>query len=91
MAFLNGLVLATLIFTIITVWQNDPRFGAVLGSALIVVVLNASIIGAIAPLLFKKINVDPALASGPFIATFNDVFGLLIYFSLLTGFLHFIA
>ncbi len=86
-AFLNGFVLAFLIFSIISLWQGEPMFGALLGIALIVVVLNASIIGALAPIFFKKINVDPALATGPFIATFNDVIGLLIYFSLLTVFI----
>ncbi len=88
-ALLNGMALGILIFCVISLWRQDYGFGAILGSTLIVVILNASMIGAIAPLLFKKINVDPALATGPFIATFNDVVGLLIYFTLLTLSLHF--
>ncbi|MEJ2634494.1 MAG: magnesium transporter [Calditrichia bacterium] len=88
-ALLNGLALACLIFTVITLWQGDYHFGAILGITLIIVVLNASIIGALVPIVFKKLNIDPALATGPFIATFNDVFGLLIYFSLLSFFLQF--
>ncbi len=88
-ALLNGFVLGALIFLIISLWQHDPTFGLILGSTLIIVVLNASFIGATIPLIFKKFNIDPALATGPFIATFNDVVGLLIYFSMLSFFLQF--
>ncbi len=88
-ALLNGFILGSLIFLIISLWQHDPTFGLILGSTLIIVVLNASFIGATIPLIFKKFNIDPALATGPFIATFNDVVGLLIYFSMLSFFLHF--
>lgn len=89
-ALLNGFALALLILIIISLWQNDYYFGAVLAGTLIVVVLNASIIGAVVPILFRKLNVDPALATGPFIATFNDVVGLLIYFSMLTLFVRYL-
>lgn len=83
-ALLNGFVLGLLIFATISLWQSDWKFGLILGSVLVIVVMNASVVGAMVPILFKKFNVDPALATGPFIATFNDVVGLLIYFSLLT-------
>ena len=61
----------------------------VLATTLIIVIFNASVFGALIPFGLKKINVDPALASGPFVATFNDVIGLLIYFTLLTSALQF--
>lgn len=83
-ALVTGLVIALLILTVVTVWQHNFKFGAVLSTTLMVVILNASLFGAIIPFVFKKMNVDPALATGPFVATFNDVIGLLIYFSLLT-------
>ncbi len=83
-ALISAVVIATLIFSVVTLWQGDPRFGAILAGTLIIVILNASIFGALIPLLFKKLNIDPALATGPFVATFNDVIGLLIYFSLLS-------
>lgn len=83
-ALFNGAVLATLIFTIIVLWDRDYAFGALLATALIIIIINASLFGAIIPIFFKKVNVDPALATGPFVTTFNDVVGLLIYFSLLT-------
>lgn len=83
-ALLNGLVLGALIFGLISLWQKDYIFAATLAVTLQVILINASIVGAVVPLIFKEIKVDPALATGPFINTFNDVVGLFIYFSLLT-------
>lgn len=83
-ALVIGIVIAGLIFMIVSFWQNDNKFGLVLSSTLIIIIINASLFGAVIPFFFKKINVDPALATGPFVATFNDVIGLLIYFTLLT-------
>ena len=83
-ALLNGFVLAVLIFSIIALWNRDYLFGTLLGGALIIIIINASMFGAIIPLFFKKIHVDPALATGPFVATFNDVVGMIIYFCLLS-------
>jgi len=83
-SLINAVVLALLIFSVVSLWQHDVRFAAILAGTLIIVILNASIFGAIIPFMFKRFNIDPALATGPFVATFNDVIGLLIYFSLLT-------
>jgi magnesium transporter len=83
-ALLSGLVLGFLIFSIVTFWQKDFKFAIVLAGTLIIVVTNASVFGAVIPFLFKKMNVDPALATGPFVSAFNDVIGLLIYLTLLT-------
>jgi magnesium transporter len=88
-ALMNGTVLGILIFSLISLWSRDYIFGAMLGSTLIIIVINAAIFGAVIPLFFKKIKVDPALATGPFVATFNDVVGLTIYFGLLTLGFHF--
>jgi magnesium transporter len=83
-ALLNGLVLGVLMFSLISLWQKDFSFAIILAVTLQVILINASVVGAVIPLVFKKIKVDPALATGPFISTFNDVVGLFIYFSLLT-------
>lgn len=81
---LIGLMLALLVLGIVTLWQNNIRFAGVLAGTLILVVINASLFGSMVPFLLKKINIDPALATGPFISAFNDVVGLLIYFAVLT-------
>jgi len=49
--------------------------------------MMAAFVGASIPVLLKKINIDPAIATGPFITTSNDVLGLLIYLGLITMFL----
>jgi magnesium transporter len=81
---ISGFVLSGLIFIVVTLWQKDIIFATILACTLVIVLLNASLFGAMIPFFFKKLNVDPAYATGPFVATFNDVVGLLIYFSLLT-------
>jgi magnesium transporter len=90
-AIVNASVIAVLTLgaVVAVIGAEHSNFGMVLATALVVVVLNASLFGAIIPFGFKKVNIDPAIASGPFVATFNDVVGLLIYFSLLAFAMHF--
>ena len=51
-----------------------------IGIAVVVVILIAALIGTFVPMLLDKKGVDPAVATGPFITTSNDVFGILVYF-----------
>ncbi|MFQ5823370.1 MAG: magnesium transporter [bacterium] len=80
-SFLNGTVCGILLFGVVTLF-GEPRFGIVLGMVLLVVILNASFVGASVPLILKRVGVDPAIATGPFITTSNDVIGLFIYLGL---------
>ena len=81
-ALINGLLLSGLVFTFILILDHgDFRLATVVGSALFSVVLLASFIGTVIPLLLEKIGINPALASGPFITTANDLMGLAVYFS----------
>jgi magnesium transporter len=50
------------------------------------VVLNAGFVGSAVPLMMNRLNIDPALATGPFISTSNDIIGLLIYLGLVTAY-----
>ena len=50
--------------------------------ALMSVILIASLIGTFVPITLNKYGIDPALATGPFITTSNDILGILIYFSI---------
>lgn len=84
-ALLNGLVFSVLIFFVTYyAWSENPRFSLTLSLSLLVVMINATLIGALIPLLLEKLNIDPALATGPFVTTLNDIIGLLIYFGFLT-------
>ena len=66
---------------------HDYGLGVVVGLSLVLIVLNSGFIGAAVPFALKKWNIDPALATGPFVTTTNDIMGLLIYLGLVTVFL----
>ncbi|MBN1349001.1 magnesium transporter [candidate division KSB1 bacterium] len=87
----NGSVCATLIFLIVGFWFKDINFGVVLALSIFIIMVMASFVGASIPLLLKKFNIDPAIATGPFITTANDSFGLMIYFALATLYLLYIS
>jgi magnesium transporter len=77
---LNGILLSLLIYGIAFIFASST-LGFVVSISLLVVVIFAAIIGTLIPLLLHKNNIDPALATGPFITTLNDVLGLFIYFT----------
>ncbi|WP_200974276.1 magnesium transporter [Echinicola sp. 20G] len=80
-AVLNGIVLALLVFgTVVFVYGNKVEFGIVVGLALFSVVLLASFMGTVTPIVLDKFGINPAMASGPFITTANDLLGLAVYF-----------
>jgi magnesium transporter len=65
------------------------EIGFTVSISLISVIVIASLIGTFVPILLNKIGIDPALATGPFITTSNDIFGILIYFSIAKAILGF--
>ena len=80
-ALINGMVLGIVVLGIsywIMGWQNLD-FAVVVSVALFCVVLLASFMGTATPLLLNRFNINPALASGPFITTANDILGLGVY------------
>ncbi len=86
-ALLNGVICGILLGIIVGAWVSDFGLGIVVGLALIVIILNSGFIGAAVPLALWKWNIDPALATGPFVTTSNDVLSLLIYLGFVTLFL----
>lgn len=81
-ALLNGIVCASIVFILNYVFYKDISLGITVSVALITVILQASVIGTVIPLGLHRIKIDPALATGPFITTMNDVVGLFIYFTI---------
>jgi len=81
-ALMTGAFLAICLAGISLVVVGDPHLAWVLSLAMIAVLLIAALVGTGMPLLLHRAGVDPAVATGPFITTFNDVIGLLIYLSL---------
>ena len=86
-ALMNGVVCGALILTVVAVWLDSLNFGIIIAVAMLAVIVNASLSGAVIPVILRKFDIDPAIATGPFITTSNDVVGLLIYFFLITTFL----
>jgi magnesium transporter len=78
-ASINGLILSTIIFVYNLITHDSFALTLTVSSALFSVIIFASIFGTFVPLLLNKFKVDPALATGPFITTVNDIMGLFIY------------
>lgn len=79
-ALLNGLCLSVVVFAANYLLGDNDRLSFIVSVALFAVVVFASFIGTITPLILNKLGFNPALASGPFITTTNDLLGLAIYF-----------
>lgn len=69
------------------VWHHNPFLGLVVGLAMMSAMTVAAVMGVLAPSFFKRVGVDPAIASSPFVQTANDITGILIYFGTATLFL----
>ena len=79
-ALLNGVVLSTLVLGANIVLFGEYSLSFVVSIALFSVVVFASFIGTVTPLILNRYGYNPALAAGPFITTINDLLGLTIYF-----------
>jgi len=90
-ALLNGLILAALIFIYNYFTSDTFALTITVSIALISVVVIAALFGTIIPLILNRYKIDPALATGPFITTMNDIIGLLIYMLIARGFYAFFA
>ncbi|MFF5996966.1 magnesium transporter [Lysinibacillus sp. KU-BSD001] len=82
-----GLVCAVIVVGIVYFWKHNLIIGLLVGGAICCSILVATLAGSFIPLLMHKLGIDPAVASGPFITTLNDVTSLLIYLGLATMFL----
>lgn len=83
LSLLNGLLLAVLMMVgSHLVLGVDYLIAITVSISLVSVIIIASLIGTFVPILLNRYGIDPALATGPFITTSNDIFGILIYFSI---------
>ena len=78
---LNGIICASIIFIVTLLLGFDKALSTTVGISLLCVIVFAALFGAFVPLMLEKRKIDPALATGPFITTANDIIGLIIYFS----------
>jgi magnesium transporter len=80
-AVLNGLVISVIVFTFSYYLESNMRLSITVATALCFVVVLASLMGTITPLVLDYFHINPAVASGPFITTANDLLGLAVYFT----------
>lgn len=81
---LNGVLWAMIVAALVWLWFGDPQIGLIIGTALIVNLVTAAYVGAMLPILLRKIGVDPALAGGVALTTITDVVGLVAFLGLAT-------
>jgi magnesium transporter len=79
-SLLNGMILSGLLFLYNFFVSKNLALTFTVSSSLFVVIIFAALFGTIIPLVLNRMKIDPALATGPFITTMNDIMGLFIYF-----------
>ncbi|RDV11819.1 magnesium transporter [Pontibacter diazotrophicus] len=81
-ALLNALIISALVFAFSYLFRHELKLSIVVSVALFSVVILASLMGTITPMILDKFGINPAVAAGPFITTANDLLGLAIYFGI---------
>jgi magnesium transporter len=79
-ALLNALIISILVFAFSYLFRQELKLSIVVSFALFSVVMLASLMGTITPMILDRFGINPAVAAGPFITTANDLLGLAIYF-----------
>lgn len=80
LGLMMGFVSALILFMFALIWQGTRTLAIVVAVANIAIVVSGAFTGSLAPIFFKKIGVDPAVSSAPFLALLMDAVSLLIYF-----------
>lgn len=81
-AMISGTIISLFLLLFHSIMYQQYHVGIAISVSIIVVILFAATLGTLVPLFLHKRNIDPAIATGPFITTTNDVFGIILYFSI---------
>lgn len=73
------------------IWHHNPVLGLTVGVSMATVILVASLMGTLIPVAFQRLGIDPAVSSGPLVTIANDISGIVIYLSISSGFMKYIA
>ncbi|GAB4260751.1 MAG: magnesium transporter [Deferrisomatales bacterium] len=87
---LLGLLCGALVGLAALIWHRNGYLGIVVAVSMVAAMTVAATMGTLAPAFFRKLKIDPAVASGPFVTTANDITGILIYLGTATLFLRFL-
>ncbi|WP_158738173.1 magnesium transporter [Alteribacillus sp. YIM 98480] len=87
---LMGLTCALVLIITVSIIYDSPMLAGIVAVSIFLTLSVAAFIGAVLPLIINKLHIDPAVASGPFITTLNDIIGLFIYFTIATSFIQYL-
>ncbi len=87
---LIGMMSGAVIALLLAIFYRDPLLGGIVGVSIVLSLGMASVIGTTIPLVINKLKLDPAIASGPFITTLNDLISLMIYFTVATSLIQYL-
>ena len=82
LTILNGIILSLLIIGFGQIVSQPIEMSLTISASMICVIVVAALIGTAVPIILNKLDIDPAIATGPFITTGNDVIGILLFFYL---------
>ena len=80
LALINGLALGLLVILFGTIVGQDQLVSITIAVSMMSVIIVAALVGTFVPLILDKRGIDPAIATGPFITTSNDIFGIFLFF-----------
>lgn len=84
---ITGVTCGILVTILVFAWQDDLFLAILVGNSILVSLMVATLAGSLVPLVMNKLKIDPAVASGPFITTINDLISIVIYFGMATIFM----
>src|SRR5699024_7450753 len=87
---ITGAVSGIIITGVIYFWQGNIYLGLLVGVSIMASLTVATLAGALIPMLMNRLKIDPAVASGSFITTTNDILSILIYFGMATTFMSYL-
>ena len=90
MGLTTGVVIGSIIAVLGFIWERNIVFGIVIGVAMILNMMVATMSGFIVPVILKKLKIDPALASAVFVTTVTDVLGFFFFLGLATMFINYL-
>jgi len=79
-----GLACSLIMLGVVWAWLGQMQTAGVIALAMACVIMQATVVGAFVPLVLKRLGTDPAMASGPFLSTTNDILGLTVYLMLIS-------
>ena len=80
LSLINGLILGIILIGVAPLVSLDLYYSITIAISMLCVIIVASLVGTFVPIVLDKKGIDPAIATGPFITTSNDIFGIFLFF-----------